>query len=180
MADNVDPLVENERQSAEFGLGLLLHICELITGTKFSPVRVEFPHVKPKEARTIERRLGAPVRYGQDRGGLVLKRELLDHPAEGADNELLKILERHCRQILERPPRTKDLAYETRELIIALLPSGQPKMDDVARELGMGSRTLMRRLAEQGLTYKGLVDEARHKLALRYLDDRQINLKQVV
>ena len=97
---------------------------------------------------------------------------------EAADNELLKILQRHCRMILGRRPKNKDFAYETREQITALLPSGHPRFDDVARELGMSSRTLARQLAQQGLTYKGLVDDTRHKLALRYLNDH-FGVKQV-
>ncbi len=173
-----DPLVKDERQAAEFGMGLLLRFCELVTGSKVSPIRVEFRHAKPKEARTIRQRFGAPIRYGQERLALIVKRGLLDHPVEAADNELLKILRRHCRQTLGRRPRTKDIAYEARELITALLPSGQPSFDDVARELGMSTRTLGRQLAKQGLSYKGLLDEVRHKLALRYLNDR-IGVKQV-
>jgi len=88
--------------------------------------------------------------------------------------------DRHCNQIPGTQPRTKDLAFEVRELITALLPSGQPMIDDVARELGMSSRTLRRRLADQGFIYKEIVEDVRHKLALRYLSDNRINLKQVV
>ncbi len=87
--------------------------------------------------------------------------------------------DRHCNQILETRPRTKDLAFEVRELITALLPSGQPMIDDVARELGMSSRTLRRRLADQGFIYKEIIEDVRHKQALRYLSDKRINLKQV-
>ena len=43
----------------------------------------------------------------------------------------------------------------------------------------MSSRTLTRRLAEEGLSYKGLLDEVRRKLAIQYLKDRRISLKQV-
>ncbi len=43
----------------------------------------------------------------------------------------------------------------------------------------MSSRTLTRRLTEEGLTYKGLLDEVRRKLALQYLKDRRISLKKV-
>ncbi len=174
----VDPLVQDERQVAEFGAGSTLRFCELITGTKVTPIRVEFRHARPKEARAIKQTLGAPIRYGQERGAFIVSRGLLDLPVDAADNELLKILRRHCRQILGRRPRTNDLAYEARELIATLLPSGQPKFDDVARELGMSSRTLARQLAEQELNYKGLLDDVRHKLALRYLNDR-IGIKQV-
>jgi AraC-like DNA-binding protein len=108
-----------------------------------------------------------------------LKRELLDHAVEAADYELLKILKRYSRQVIGTRPKTKGLAFQVRELITALLPSGQPMIDDVARELGMGSRTLRRRLADQGLIYKEIVEDVRHKLALHYMRDKRISLKQM-
>ncbi len=110
---------------------------------------------------------------------MVLDRELLDCPIETADNELLKILKRHCQQILGTRPKADGFVFDVRELITTLLPSGQSKIDTVAQELGMSSRTLTRRLAEDGVTYKGLLDEVRRKLALRYLKDRRIGLKKV-
>ena len=110
---------------------------------------------------------------------MVMAARFLDYPIESADNELLKILERHCRQILGARPKADDLGFEVRRLITTLLTSGHPKIDDVARELGMSSRTLTRRLAEDGLTFKGLLDEVRRKLALQYLKDGRISVKKV-
>jgi AraC-like DNA-binding protein len=174
----VDPLVEDERQVAEGALSLLLHICELITKTKITPIRAEFRHGKPKEAQPIRQRFGCPIRYGQDRVALVVKRELLDNVVEAADDELLKILRCYCRLILGARPKADNFIFEVQQLITSLLPSGQPKIDAVAQELGMSSRTLTRRLAEDGLTYKGILDEVRRRLALQYLKDRRINPKQ--
>ena len=96
-----------------------------------------------------------------------------------ADSELLKILKRHCQMILGARPKSDGLVFEVQQLITNLLPSGQPKIDAVAQELGMSSRTLTRRLAEAGVTYKGLLDEVRRKLALQYLRDKRISFKQV-
>ena len=110
---------------------------------------------------------------------MVFGTKLLDCPVETADNELLKILKRHCEQILGARPKANDLAFEVQQAITTLLSSGQCKIDAVAQELGMSSRTLTRRLTEEGLSYKGLLDEVRRKLALRYLKDRRISLKQI-
>ncbi len=174
-----DPLVVDERQAVEFRLGVIYRFCQLIIDRDLRLSRVEFQHSKPKEARTVRQVFGAPVRYGQDRSAMVLETKLLDCPIETADNELLKILKRHCQQILGARPKADDLVFEVKQLITTLLPSGQPKIDTVARELGMSSRTLTRRLAEDGLIYRGLLDEVRRKLALQYLKDRRISIKKV-
>ncbi len=105
--------------------------------------------------------------------------KLLHCPIETADNELLNILKRHCRQILGARPKADDFVFEVQQSIATLLPSGQSKIDAVAQDIGMSSRTLTRRLAEDGLTYKGLLDQMRRKLALQYLKDRRIGLKKV-
>ena len=110
---------------------------------------------------------------------MVLEAKLLDYPIKTVDNQLLKILERHCRQILGARPKADDFVFEVKRLITTLLHSGQSKIDGVAQELGMSSRTLTRRLAEDGLTYKGLLDDVRRKLALQYLKDRRIGLKKL-
>ncbi len=52
-------------------------------------------------------------------------------------------------------------------------------MDTVAREFGMSARTLSRRLAAEGQTFKGLLDEVRRSLAFQYLKDRRFSFKQV-
>ncbi len=174
-----DPLVVDERHAVEFGLGVLYRICQLITGRDLCLSWVEFQHAKPKEAQTVRQVFGAPVRYGQDRSAMVLEAKLLDCPIEAADNELLKILKRHCQQILGARPKSIGLISEVQQLIATLLPSGQPKIDAVAQNLGMSSRTLTRRLTQDGLTYKDLLDELRRKLAFQYLSDERISIKKV-
>ena len=174
-----DPLVVDGRQIAEFGLGVLYRFCQLITGRDLRLSWVEFRHDKPREARTVGKILGAPVRYRQNSAAMVLAVTLLDCPIESADNQLLKILKRHCRQILGDRPQADNFVFEVQQLITTLLTTGQPKIDAAAQELGMSSRTLTRRLAEDGLTYKGLLDEVRQKLAMRYLKDSRISIKNV-
>jgi AraC-like DNA-binding protein len=175
----IDPMVVDERQAVEFRLGVIYRFCQLITGRDLQLSRVEFQHAKPKEARTVRQVFGAPVRYERDRNAMVLEGKLLNCPIQTADNKLVKILKRHCRLILGTRPKTGDFVFEVQQLITTLLPSGQPKIDAIAQELGMSSRTLTRRLSEEGLTYKGLLEEVRRKLALQYLKDRRISLKQV-
>ena len=175
----IDPLVQDRRQLVECELGLLYRFCQLITGREIALRRVEFQHAPSKEAPTIRQIFRAPARYHQEKNAIAFDAGHLDLPVEAADSELLKILKRHCELILGARPEIGDLAFEVRQLIANQLPSGQPRVDAIARELGMTARTLNRRLAADGVNYKGLLDEVRHKLALQYLKDRQISSKQI-
>ena len=58
-----------------------------------------------------------------------------------------------------------------------LLAGQRPGIQDLARELHLSTRTLQRRLTEQGITFQHLLDEARRELARHYLlhSSRELN-----
>ena len=64
-------------------------------------------------------------------------------------------------------------ARSTREQVetalFELLPSGRTEMSDVAKELGMGMRTLQRRLAAEDTSWRVVLGETRERLARHYL-----------
>nr|MCU0687744.1 helix-turn-helix domain-containing protein [Polyangiaceae bacterium] len=58
------------------------------------------------------------------------------------------------------------------------LPQGVPALGEAARTLGLSGRTLQRRLAEQGISYHDVLDEARRDAALRMLSSRRRALRE--
>jgi AraC-like DNA-binding protein len=63
--------------------------------------------------------------------------------------------------------------------LVSLLPSGRPQASVIAEQLGMSERSLRRRLLEEGTNFAELLDRLRKRLALRYLDDEHVSLKQI-
>jgi AraC-like DNA-binding protein len=49
----------------------------------------------------------------------------------------------------------------------------------VAKKLGLGPRTLQRRLKEYGADFKTLVDDTRRRFSLNYLRDRKHTLTEI-
>ncbi|MET0387262.1 MAG: AraC family transcriptional regulator ligand-binding domain-containing protein [Polyangiales bacterium] len=62
---------------------------------------------------------------------------------------------------------------------LALASHEVPSMDGVARKLGMSSRTLRRRLEQEGTAFPALVAEALRRRALQLLDDPRASVKEV-
>ena len=58
-----------------------------------------------------------------------------------------------------------------------LLAGQRPGIQDLARELHLSTRTLQRRLTDQGITFQRLLEEARRELARHYLlhSSRELN-----
>ena len=63
--------------------------------------------------------------------------------------------------------------------LFELLPSGRTQLKDVARELGIGTRTLQRRLATEGTTWLDLLNATRERLARHYLETTTMSPAEV-
>jgi AraC-like DNA-binding protein len=54
----------------------------------------------------------------------------------------------------------------------------RPTLEDAAKELGLGSRTVQRRLTDAGITFQQLVEVTRRELARHYLKQRAVELNE--
>jgi AraC-like DNA-binding protein len=84
------------------------------------------------------------------------------------------------------PPKTPsglgdawDFVTALRALIRPYLAQGHPHLSLVAEIVGMSERTLQRRLAHSGLTYSGIVQEARFSIASDLMADSDLNIADI-
>jgi AraC-like DNA-binding protein len=59
-----------------------------------------------------------------------------------------------------------------------MLASGPVRIDEVARALGCSRQTLYRRLKAEGVTFAELLDDLRHRLALRFVREQGLSVKE--
>jgi AraC-like DNA-binding protein len=80
---------------------------------------------------------------------------------------------------IERGAR-KDASFrrEVESVVEPLLAEGDANIDKVAREMGLSRQTLYRRLKAEGVTFEQLLDELRHRLALKLLREQHLPVKQ--
>lgn len=167
----LDPKAFGLPQAVELGLSVTQHVMSALVGFEIRAVAIEFAHERLGPASAYRRILEPPVRFNASRNATIVEADLLDAPVRAADNKLLKYLKRHAQDVLSQRSGSGDIRHQVQTSIASRLQSGEPTVDTVARELGMSSRTLARRLSEHGVTYRELLNDLRHQLALRYLKD---------
>lgn len=67
---------------------------------------------------------------------------------------------------------------EVEAVVESLLSEGEANIDRVARDMGLSRQTLYRRLKAEGVTFEQLLDELRHRLALKLMRDQHMAVKQ--
>lgn len=146
------------------------------------PLEVWLEHeaAAPAQAQAYERVFRCPVRFGQTACGLLIGHEHLSLRLRQPDQILRRTLEDHAQsQILALAASETELSIRVRSTIRNLLRAGISRVDSIAEHLGMNSRTLQRRLKEQGSSYQILLDEVRQELAQDYLTTTALPLPEI-
>jgi AraC-like DNA-binding protein len=147
------------------------------TGTRLSPLRVEF--VQPREhIKTIERHLGCPVVCGAARNSIVFRASDADRPFVTRNAELLAMLAPQFEKELEEETGEENFVERVRNAVQQKLTGRRPAIEDIADALHISSRTLQRRLQDQGSSYQRVLEEARHQLARHYLNNSVLELNE--
>lgn len=68
---------------------------------------------------------------------------------------------------------------EVEDALLVLLPSGRAAMSDVANELGIGARTLQRRLADEGTSWLDVLNGTRERLARHYFGSTELSSTEI-
>lgn len=91
-------------------------------------------------------------------------RQFLDLPLPRANPQTMGLYERQCQALLAKRQMRGGLAGQLRERLLAT-PGRLADMEQLADELAISSRTLRRRLNDQGTSFRLLQDEVRQALA---------------
>jgi AraC-like DNA-binding protein len=174
-----DPALRGLRHTSEYLAATVVRGCRDLTWQSISPVRAEFIHDEPDDRVEYFKFLGCPVKFGAEWDAVIYAEETTRLPVKGADTRLLEVLEATCQKLLGRAPKARDLVREVRRLIIERLPTGSASIDAIAEKLGMRSKTLERRLAEQGESFSALLDRTRFDAVIHYLEDPDMRLAQI-
>jgi AraC-like DNA-binding protein len=95
------------------------------------------------------------------------------------DPMLASLLARHARDVVQRIPVQDSFTTTVENAVADSLRAGDPSIEHVAAKLGLGPRTLQRRLAESGDVYTQLVDRVRRQFAERCLSSSKLSLAEI-
>jgi AraC-like DNA-binding protein len=118
--------------------------------------------------------------YGANIDEIVFPAAVKLMPIGSADDYLNELLIKYCEEALaHRRVGSKTLRSNVERAIATLLPHGKARASEVARRVGMSPRTLTRRLASEGLTFSGILEEQKIDLARHYLQDSDFPISQI-
>ncbi|SFH62543.1 AraC family transcriptional regulator [Albimonas pacifica] len=170
--------------SSEGALATFVTLFREATGPDLRPVRVQFRHPPLGTRGALEALFGVAPEYGAEADGMQFSTAHVDRPCAVGDLAIWRWIHGQVdRELAAREARAeaegRDLEVRVIEAAAARLSDGAPSLAEVAAGLGMGARTLQRRLSERGLTFQALVDEARRRLAQELVAGSRYSLAEI-
>jgi len=140
---------------------------------------VAFSYPPPADRAPYEAVFQARLRFDAKENVVVLPAVALSWPIQAADPHLHAVLDQQARKLVAELPVTDAFEERVRRLMASELRSGDPTARGLAKKLRMSPRTFQRRLLDAGTTHTKLLDEVRHALSVRLLDQNELTLGEI-
>jgi AraC-like DNA-binding protein len=165
--------------TTEFTMANLVLMLRGFSNAKKLPQEVFFRHPSPAVLDEHHRLFSCPVHFEQSVTAFTVDHAILAEPLSGADAPLHEVLVRQADAILERAESEPDLLTEVQQQVCTLLRGSKPALPDIARRLGMSSRSLQRRLNELGTSFQKLLDDTCREIALRQVREQRLTISEI-
>ena len=173
------PLVPGFRQPIDEGIAGFLAVIREVSGRPVVPASVHLPYDRPADTSAHRRLLGSHLHFGGDRAAVVLWQRDVEAPTLGADGNLIRYLDELAEVHLAALPQVHSYSARVRQIIWPHLSEGPPPIQQIASELALSTRSLQRRLREEGTSFAEVMDGLRYEKAKLLLQDRKLAVYEV-
>lgn len=163
--------------------GAMLGLSRWLTGRADLVCDFDFRHRAPADRASFERMLGPRLRFGQKATRAAFPAWMMALPVSTHFPEMRPIVEAQAEASLRALERNGDEAHEllrrVSELIVEHLARGAATVELIAPQLALSSRTLNRRLAEVGTSFRALGESVRRNRAEGLLANPAVSLAEI-
>jgi len=167
------------RLYVEFIFAIVQSRLRSATEINWHPREIWFTHSTLGNVADYCKLFQCAVRFNQALNQMVLDKRLLDVSQPQADPSLSEMLDYHAQRLLRQLPAEDDFLSEVRTAMREGLDSGDVCLKTTAMKLAISCRALQRKLNEQGISYREVLDRIRYELAIDLLAKRQLEIEEI-
>jgi AraC-like DNA-binding protein len=162
----IDPQVY--RFITEMQIGIHVSLMRDIMGAAFTPDQISVAYSETHDFSLPADLIGCRVRFASELNKIVFRSAWLDQPARLGNKTTYPVIVAICDNLLNELKLRVGIAGEIRALLLRDI-TNPPTLAAIAKMLDMSDRSLRRQLREQGISFRGLLDELRMQIALKCL-----------
>lgn len=171
------PGVKAREQIEDGVVAVAFNIMLKLCGHEWSPQIALFAHRKPENIHPYKKFFKAPLKFDDERNGIVFSNNWLKKPVMNADPELHHFLQKLVNQLDSH--YSSDFTEQVRRVLHPAIHTQQASADYIAMLFSIHPRTLNRRLKACGTSFQQLLDLERFEIAQQLLEISSMDLRQI-
>ncbi|QPF84583.1 AraC family transcriptional regulator [Bradyrhizobium genosp. L] len=152
----------------EMQIGIHISLMRDIMGPAFAPSEIRLAYPQAADFGIAPDHVRCPVRYDRKINQIVFEAQWLDRTADLGNRTTYPTIVALCDDLLDDLKLRVGVAGKIRAVLLRDI-ANPPTFEAIAKLLGVNDRSLRRQLRQQGFSFRGLHDELRTQIALKYL-----------
>jgi len=153
---------------AELQIGVHISLMRDVMGPAFVPREISLTYSQADDFGLTAELVGCDVRFAQPANQILFESTWLDQTATLGNKTTHTAILALCDDLLEDLKLRIGAAGRIRAILLGDI-ANPPTFAATAKLLGVNARSLRRQLQHQGISFRGLLDELRTQLAIKYL-----------
>jgi len=153
---------------AEMQIGIHVSLMRDIMGAPFAPCEICLSYPEAMDFGLPADQIGCAVRFTSAPNRVVFQSKWLDQSARLGNKTTYPTIVALCDSLLDDLKLRIGIAGKIRTFLLRDI-ANPPSFAAVAEALGANESSLRRQLRQEGLSFRGLLDELRTQIALKYL-----------
>ena len=171
------PDIEAAYTIYDLSIAMACNIMRDLCGQTWNPTQVLLARRRPADLAPYKRFFRAPLRFDAEQNAVTFPTPLLDHALTSADPALFRHLEKEANGLHDSHPL--NTTGSVQRILRQSLASGHFAAADIARQLGMHERTLLRHLEQEGTTFRSELEGIRYEVARQLLSTSKTPLSGI-
>lgn len=166
------------RQTEDGVLAFTLREFHTLTHNKHYPIRLDLTDRGHVEENEFERIFQCDIFYNCESTAMYFKKEHVFQKVVTSDYDLLRTLVAHANEKVQElvGPNFKETVKRS---IVNLVKPEFPTIELVASNMNVSVRTLQRKLKDENVTFKDLLEELRREFAMKYIKNKELTISQI-
>jgi AraC-like DNA-binding protein len=167
------------RQTADGVMAFQIKAFQALTLKLCQPISIHLPWGEEADRLEYERVLNGPVFLKQKEITMSFRNKDMEAGIITSNYDLQKVLLEYAGKKSSELKKEHGFGSQIKDVVVNLMSPVFPTIDEVAGHLNITVRTLQRRLKEEGLTFKIIIDELRQEFAKGYIQRADLSISDI-
>lgn len=174
----VPPDIHPAIEAIDTGLAVIIEMCRISYGDNFKPIHVYMTRKKPTCEKEFRYFFRSPISFASSTNAISFARQDVEMRLPTANADLARVNDSIVADYLANLGKN-DIRAQVKAKIIEQLPSSNFTEESIALSLNKSLRSLQRKLTEEGVTYRTLLDTTRQELTKQYISDSRYSINEI-